>query len=73
MATRDQINYAHTLSMPGESVGLQAMIDEVGNFAECDEGWDYTGMGQFGPCLSRLDSLIMAPGAIGYFMKFILF
>ena len=64
MATRDQINYAHTLSMLGESVGLQAMIDEVGSFAEWDEGWDYTGMGQFGPCLSRLDSLIMALGAI---------
>jgi len=63
MATRDQINYAHTLSMLGETTGLQAMINEVDSFAEWDEGWAFTGMGQFGPCMSRLDSLIMALGA----------
>ena len=27
-----------------------------------DEGWDYTGMGQFGPCMSNLDSRIIALG-----------
>lgn len=29
---------------------------------EWDEGWHYTGMGQFGMCLSRLDALITALG-----------
>ena len=63
--TSGQINYAHTLSMLGEVAGLQALIDEVNSFTEWDEGWAYTGMGQFGPCMSRLDSLIMALGATG--------
>ena len=59
----DRINYAHTLSILGETLGLQALIDEVSRFQEWDEGWHYTGMGQFGPCMSRLDSLIIALGA----------
>ncbi len=60
--TPDQINYAHTLSMLGEVAGMQVLIDEINSYTEWDEGWDYTGMGQFGPCMSRLDSLIMALG-----------
>ncbi|MDR1171335.1 MAG: FAD-dependent oxidoreductase [Bacteroidales bacterium] len=61
--TRDQVNYAHVLSMLGDTSGLQALINEVDSFTEWDEGWAYTGMGQFGPCMSRLDSLIMSLGA----------
>ena len=59
----DRVNYAHILSILGETDGLQTMINEVNSFTEWDAGWAYTGMGQFGPCLSRLDSLIMALGA----------
>jgi hypothetical protein len=61
--TGGQINYAHALSMLGEAEGVQALTDEINGFTEWDEGWAYTGMGQFGPCMSRLDSLIMALGA----------
>jgi hypothetical protein len=56
------INYAHTLAMLGDATGLQAVLNEISAFADWDEGWAYTGMGQFGPCMSRLDSLIMAAG-----------
>ena len=62
-AQSDRINYAHVLSMLGETDGLKTLIDEVKSFTEWDEGWPYTGGGQFGPCMSRLDSLIMALGA----------
>ena len=61
--TRDRINYAHVLSMLGETNGLQTLIDEVNSITSWDAGWAYTGMGQFGPCMSRLDSLIMSLGA----------
>ena len=61
--TPERINYAHVLSMLGETSGLQALIAEVNSFTSWDAGWAYTGMGQFGPCMSRLDSLIMSLGA----------
>ncbi|MDR2037528.1 MAG: FAD-dependent oxidoreductase [Bacteroidales bacterium] len=60
--TAEQINYAQTLAMLGESVGIQALIDKINSFTEWDKGWAYTGMGQFGPCMSHLDSLIIALG-----------
>ncbi len=59
----DRINYAQVLAMYGDTTGFQVLLDEVNRFTEWDEGWPYTGMGQFGPCMSRLDSLIMALGA----------
>ncbi|MDR0714748.1 MAG: FAD-dependent oxidoreductase [Bacteroidales bacterium] len=60
--TPDALNYAHTLAMLGEPDGLQILINEVNRHTEWDAGWPYTGMGQFGPCMSRLDSLIIALG-----------
>ncbi len=30
--------------------------------SEWDRGWDYTGMGQYGASVSRVDSLIIALG-----------
>jgi ribulose 1,5-bisphosphate synthetase/thiazole synthase len=60
--TPEALNYAHVLAMLGESDGLQILINEVNRHTEWDTGWPYTGMGQFGPCMSRLDSLIIALG-----------
>ncbi len=48
--------------MLGDSRGVQDVIGLVRACAQWDEGWDYTGMGQFGPCMSKLDSLIVALG-----------
>jgi hypothetical protein len=56
------VNYAHILALLGDATGIKTLIDEVNSYTEWDIGWHYTGMGQFGPCMSRLDSLIMALG-----------
>lgn len=58
----EAVCYAQTLAMLGESDGLRVLMDEVNRFTEWDTGWPYTGMGQFGPCMSPLDSLIIALG-----------
>ena len=41
--------------------GAETLAAEVSSRA-WDKGWNYTGMGQFGPCMSELDSLIIALG-----------
>lgn len=53
--------YAHILGMMGDGAGAQVLADAV-NAKPWDPGWRYTGMGQFGPCMSPLDSLIIALG-----------
>ena len=59
---QDKAVYAQVLCMLGDSRGVQDVIGLVRACAQWDEGWDYTGMGQFGPCMSKLDSLIIALG-----------
>jgi hypothetical protein len=56
-----KLKYAHVLGMLGHSCGSGTLIEAV-NSKTWDKGWNYTGMGQFGPCMSELDSLIIALG-----------
>ncbi|MBN2327120.1 MAG: FAD-dependent oxidoreductase [Candidatus Omnitrophica bacterium] len=56
--------YAHILGMLGDSTGGQTLIDVI-EAQEWDEGWRFTGMGQFGGSVSRLDSLLIALGRTG--------
>jgi hypothetical protein len=58
---KDRLIYAHILGMMGDGTGAQVLADAV-NAKPWDPGWRYTGMGQFGPCMSPLDSLIIALG-----------
>jgi hypothetical protein len=58
---KDRLIYAHILGMMGDGAGAQVLADAV-NAKPWDPGWLYTGMGQFGPCMSPLDSLIIALG-----------
>jgi hypothetical protein len=58
---RDRLIYAHILGMMGDGAGAQVLADAV-NARQWDEGWRYTGMGQFGACMSPLDSLLIALG-----------
>jgi flavin-dependent dehydrogenase len=58
----EKLVFAQVLSMLGNGIGIQVLMEEVKSYDSWDEGWDYTGMGQFGPCMSRLDSLIIALG-----------
>ncbi len=53
--------YAHILGMLGDQTGSKTLCDAVAE-QEWDEGWRFTGMGQFGGSLSALDSLIIALG-----------
>ncbi|MDD5603200.1 MAG: FAD-dependent oxidoreductase [Eubacteriales bacterium] len=58
----DKVVYAQVLCMLGNGTGAQYVAESVRAYNEWDQGWDYTGMGQFGPCMSKLDSLIIALG-----------
>ncbi len=53
--------YAHILGMLGNPIGADTLATSVRS-RTWDKGWNYTGMGQFGPCMSELDSLIIALG-----------
>jgi len=59
-----RLAYAHILGMLGDPTGAATLREAVAS-AEWDKGWNFTGMGQFGPCQSRLDSLIVALGRTG--------
>jgi hypothetical protein len=56
-----KVVYAHILGMLGDPVGAETLAEAVRSRA-WDKGWNYTGMGQFGPSMSELDSLIIALG-----------
>ncbi len=57
-----KVIYAQVLCMMGNSMGIKDVIEIVRSYSDWDEGWNYTGMGQFGACMSKLDSLIIALG-----------
>jgi hypothetical protein len=57
----NRLIYAHILGMMGDGAGAEVLADAV-KAKSWDPGWRYTGMGQFGPCLSPLDSLLIALG-----------
>jgi hypothetical protein len=59
---KDSLIYAHILGMMGDATGAEALAEAVKKSRQWDEGWRYTGMGQFGPSMSPLDSLIIALG-----------
>ncbi len=58
----DKLVYARILGMLGIADGWQELIKAIDGFDDWDEGWNYTGMGQFGKSISYLDSLIIAVG-----------
>ncbi|MBN1818681.1 MAG: FAD-dependent oxidoreductase [Sedimentisphaerales bacterium] len=53
--------YAHILGMMGDDTGSESLVKAVAE-SEWDKGWRFTGMGQFGMSLSKVDSLIIALG-----------
>ncbi|MFZ5428657.1 MAG: FAD-dependent oxidoreductase [Bacteroidota bacterium] len=54
--------YARILGMIFNPAGWEVLKNAVDQYDEWDEGWNFTGMGQFGRSLSYLDSLIIALG-----------
>ncbi len=57
----DKLTYAHILGIMGEDTGTETLVRAVQQ-SEWDEGWKYTGMGQYGMSMSPVDSLIVALG-----------
>ncbi|MFO8086046.1 MAG: FAD-dependent oxidoreductase, partial [Desulfobacterales bacterium] len=54
--------YARILGILGVSTGWEFLRQAVDKYEVWDEGWNFQGGGQFGRCLSYLDSLILALG-----------
>jgi flavin-dependent dehydrogenase len=57
-----KLNYASILCMLGDDKYMSVLIDYIKSQTAWDKGWHYTGMGQFGMCLSRMDTIITALG-----------
>jgi len=53
------VNDALLLAFLGENVGHDVISNHISD-AQWDAGWEYTGMGQFGASISRLDCCIIA-------------
>ena len=62
---QDKVILASILCILGDNRYADVLEGAVRDYKEWDEGWHYTGMGQFGMCLSRLDALITALGNTG--------
>ena len=60
-----KVNYASILCILGDSEYSSVLRDKIDGIKEWDKGWHYTGMHQFGMCMSRLDALIIALGKSG--------
>lgn len=58
------LHTAHILAFLGDGCG-KSLLEEAVRGTEWDEGWNYRGMGQFGPSLSPVDSMIFALGCVG--------
>lgn len=63
-ANPDDVETAATLAFLGDASGRDLLVKTIAATA-WDDGWDYRGMGQFGPSLSPLDAKIIALSTIG--------
>lgn len=57
-------SYAHILGVLNDPAGAETLLKAVAE-APWDDGWSFTGMGQFGPSLSEMDSLMIALARTG--------
>ena len=58
----EKVILASILCILGQGKHAPVLAEAIRQYKDWDEGWHYTGMGQFGMCLSRLDALITALG-----------
>lgn len=58
----EKVILASILCILGQGKQAPVVAEAIRQYKNWDEGWHYTGMGQFGMCLSRLDALITALG-----------
>jgi hypothetical protein len=60
----NRLVYAHILGMLGDAMGITTLLEAIDGH-DWDEGWNFTGMGQYGNSVSYVDSLIIAAGSSG--------
>lgn len=58
----DKLTYAIILGLLGNDEGWQDIAQALMQTNEWDKGWNYRGMGQFGPSMSPIDGMIIALG-----------
>jgi hypothetical protein len=56
-----KLRFAHVLGMLHDGTGAETLAKAIAA-AEWDKGWNFKGMGQYGPSSSMLDNLIVALG-----------
>lgn len=59
---KEQVIYASIHCILGNKKYASVLADEIKSHSSWDTGWHYTGSGQFGTCMSRLDALLIALG-----------
>lgn len=59
-----KLRYAHVLGILGDGTGADTLIRKLKD-AEWDKGWNFRGMGQYGPTTSYIDNLVIAIGRTG--------
>ncbi|MFP4367741.1 MAG: FAD-dependent oxidoreductase, partial [Bacteroidales bacterium] len=59
---KERLNLAITLGVLGIDDGWEILAEAVKAYTNWDEGWNFTGMGQFGLSMSFLDTIIIALG-----------
>ena len=57
---KERLNLAIALGVLGSDHGWEILADAVTAYRHWDEGWIFTGMGQFGLSMSFLDTIIIA-------------
>lgn len=62
LSAEHKIVYASILCMLGDKEYASTLKDYIASQSQWDAGWHYTGMHQFGMCLSPLDAKIIALG-----------
>lgn len=63
-ANPEDIETAQTLAFLGDASGRALLIKTIAS-TPWDKGWDFRGMGQFGPSMSPLDATLVALAEIG--------
>lgn len=56
-----KLRYAHVLGILGDGTGVETLIEAVKK-ADWDKGWNFRGLGQYGPTTSPVDNLVIALG-----------
>ena len=59
---KERLNLAIAMGVLGSDHGWEILADAVTAYNQWDEGWNFTGMGQFGLSMSFLDTIIIALG-----------